>query len=324
MPAPLQVEVFTAPAKALNIRRPRPFGPEPAWDPMTSTLILGEHQAVLVDVPATVREAEQVADWIESQGRSPETIYITHGHIDHFATIGWFRRRFPGVRAVATPGTIELMHQQLSLLPFYRQLFADALPEDIELAEPIVTGAFTLEGHELRVIEQGRTDCADTTSLYVPAIDLVVAGDVVYNQCHMYLAESTATSRQQWLAALDRLAVLKPKIVVAGHKKPGVPDTAEAIDGSRHYLQDFEELATQQLDEHQIYDQMIRRYPEWDSPQAWLMFGFGTRDAVTLMRDQKAPRAMAQLLAAQTKWYLRAASERFVRPGRRVLLRRRL
>jgi hypothetical protein len=29
-----------------------------------------------------------------------------------------------------------------------------------------------------RIIEQGRTDAVDTTSLHVPSIDLVVGGDV--------------------------------------------------------------------------------------------------------------------------------------------------
>jgi hypothetical protein len=73
---------------------------------------------------------------------------------------------------------------------------------------------FTLEGEELRIIEHGQSDSADTTSLYVPSIGLVVAGDVVYNQCHMYVGDTTPESRKNWVAALDRLAALEPSIVV--------------------------------------------------------------------------------------------------------------
>jgi glyoxylase-like metal-dependent hydrolase (beta-lactamase superfamily II) len=87
---------------------------------------------------------------------------------------------------------------------------------------------FTLEGHELYIIEQGRTDGPDTTSLHVPAIDLVVSGDVVYNQCQMYVGDTTPESRQNWIAALDRLAALNPAMVVAGHKKHGAPARAGA------------------------------------------------------------------------------------------------
>ena len=85
--------------------------------------------------------------------------------------------------------------------------------------EPYEHDTFTLEGHELRIIEQGRTDCPDSTSLHVPSIGLIVAGDVVYNQCRMYVGDTTPESRKNWIAALDRLAALNPAIVVAGHKK---------------------------------------------------------------------------------------------------------
>ena len=62
-------------------------------------------------------------------------------------------------------------------------------------AEPYENDTFTLEGHEFRIIEQGHTDCPQSTSLYVPSIGLVVAGDVVYNQCHMYVGDTTPESR---------------------------------------------------------------------------------------------------------------------------------
>jgi glyoxylase-like metal-dependent hydrolase (beta-lactamase superfamily II) len=87
--------------------------------------------------------------------------------------------------------------------------------------EPYEPDTFTLEGHQLRIIEQGHTDSPDTTSLHVPSIGLIVAGDVVYNQCRMYVGGTTPESRKNWIAALDRLEALKPTIVVAGHKKPG-------------------------------------------------------------------------------------------------------
>jgi hypothetical protein len=54
----------------------------------------------------------------------------------------------------------------------------------------------SLEGNELRIIEQGRSDSPDSTSLYVPSIGLVVPGDVVYNQCRMYVGDTTLESRK--------------------------------------------------------------------------------------------------------------------------------
>ena len=132
---------------------------------------------------------------------------------------------------------------------------------------------FALEGHELRIIEQGRTDAVDSTSLHVPSIDLVVGGDVLYNECHMYVGDTTPESRDNWIAALDRLAALNPKIAVAGHKKTGAPDTPAAIEGTKRYLIDFGRLRASTPDDRELYDAMTELYPDWASHQAWLMFG---------------------------------------------------
>src|SRR5450432_1393882 len=74
----LGVNVFTAPGKAMVGERPKPFGEPRGFDPMTSTLIFGEYDAVLVDAMTTVAEAEALADWIALHNRNLETIYITH------------------------------------------------------------------------------------------------------------------------------------------------------------------------------------------------------------------------------------------------------
>ncbi|MET0702663.1 MAG: hypothetical protein ABWY93_23665 [Mycobacterium sp.] len=114
----------------------------------------------------------------------------------------------------------------------------------------------------------------DTTSVHVPAIDLVVGGDVVYNQCHMFVGDTTPESRANWIAALDRLQALNPMTVVAGHKKTGAPDTPDALTASKQYLTDFDRLLKRGNSEQHVYDEMISLYPDWVSPQSWLMFHF--------------------------------------------------
>ena len=78
---------------------------------------------------------------------------------------------------------------QMSFTPPVERLARRMFPEQVatKLVAPEPYGPETsLEGHELRIIEQGRTDSADSTSLYVPSIGLIVAGDVVYNQCRAF------------------------------------------------------------------------------------------------------------------------------------------
>ncbi|MET7939159.1 MBL fold metallo-hydrolase [Streptomyces sp. NPDC005302] len=274
MTTSLNVNVFTAPEKELVAERSRPFGPPPAWDPMTSTLVFGEHDAVLVDALTTAAEAEALAAWVQLHHRNLTTIYITHGHLDHFAGLGVLLRHFPGARAIATAKTVDYARKQVGMLPVYRKLWPGRLPAAITLPEPWTEEAFQLEGHDLRIIEQGQTDAVDSTSLHVPALDLVIGGDVLYNRCHMFVAATTPESRENWIAALDRLAALNPKIAVAGHKKPGAPDTPDIITASRQYLTDFGRLQHETSSDQELYDAMTELYPDWVSHQAWLMFGF--------------------------------------------------
>jgi len=272
----LSVNVFTAPGKAMVGERPRPFGEALGFDPITSTLIFGDYDAVLGDAMMTVAEAEALADWVALHNRNLETIYITHAHFDHFYGLGILLDRFPGARAIATPKTLNAM--QTSFTPpverLARRCFPGQIPTKLVSPEPYERDTFTLEGHDLRIIEQGHTDSADTTSLHVPSIRLIVAGDVVYNQCRMYVGDTTPESRKNWIAALDRLGALNPEIVVAGHKKPGALDSPSAIQDTKRYLQDFDRVQKTATSDQELFDQMTELYPRWVANQSWLMFGF--------------------------------------------------
>src|ERR1700687_4551412 len=256
--------------------RPKPFGEPLGFDPATSTLIFGEHDAVLVDAMTTVAEAEALAAWIALHNRNLETIYITHAHFDHFYGLSILLDRFPGARAIATPEAVSAM--QTSFTPVVERLARRMFPVQVGTKlvppQPYANDTFTLEGRELRIIKQGRTDSPDSTSLYVPSIGLIAAGDVVYNQCRVYVGDTTPESRKNWIAALDRLAALNPAIVVAGHKKPGAPDSPSAIQDTKRYLQAFDRLQKTATSDQALFDQMTELYPHWVANQSWLMFGF--------------------------------------------------
>src|ERR1700689_1844058 len=160
----LSVSVFTAPGKTMVGERPKPFGEPVGFDPITSTLIFGEHDAVLVDAMMTVAEANALADWVALHNRNLQTIYITHAHFDHFYGLGILLDRFPAARATATPKTLNAM--QMSFTPpverLARRCFPGQIPTKLVSPEPYERDTFTLEGHDLRIIEQGHTDSAAT------------------------------------------------------------------------------------------------------------------------------------------------------------------
>jgi len=65
-----------------------------------------------------------------------------------------------------------------------------------------------------------------------------------------------------------------PTIVVAGHKKPGAPDSPSAIQDTKRYLEDFDRVQKTATSDEELFDQMTALYPDWIANQSWLMFGF--------------------------------------------------
>jgi glyoxylase-like metal-dependent hydrolase (beta-lactamase superfamily II) len=235
------------------------------WSPITSTLITGERDAVLVDALLTGDQAERLADDVEASGRNLTTVYVTHGHGDHWFGLGTLLRRFPQARAVATATVLEHARAQGApdfVASFWEPRFPGQLPTQLVLPEPLSDGVLELEGQELRVVELGHTDTDDTTALHVPSSGLLVAGDAVYNDVHLYLAESPAAERGAWLAALDTLEALETTTVVAGHKRPGRADSPADIAATRRYLHDFDDLACTASDTLELYRGLVSRHPD--------------------------------------------------------------
>jgi glyoxylase-like metal-dependent hydrolase (beta-lactamase superfamily II) len=161
----------------------------------------------------------------------------------------------------------------------YRALLPNQLADRIILPDALDSDHFDLEGHALRVVETGHTDSVDSTSLHVPDLGLVVSGDVVYNHCHMYVGDTTPDSRKEWVAALDKLAALKPTAVVAGHKDPTRGDPPSIIGESRGYIEAYGQQYDAGLRGRELFEAMVSRYPDWVSRQQFLLLGLAHRRA---------------------------------------------
>src|SRR5258705_1009605 len=110
----LRWDVFLSPSIPAIASDLAPGEKERPWPPISSTLISGERDAVLVDTPITVEQARALANWIGASGKNLTTVYATHGHGDHFFGTSTVLERFPGARFVARPEVIKLMRQQAS------------------------------------------------------------------------------------------------------------------------------------------------------------------------------------------------------------------
>jgi len=270
----LQWDTYVTPGIPVVMAVPPPTGEKTYFQAMASTLIYGSQDAVLVDAYMTVEQAGTLADWVASKGRNLKTIYITHGHGDHWFGLGTLLERFPAARVVATAETLQVMRMNASpaaLDGAWKPSFPGQIPDKLVLAEQLEADVIDLEGHELVIVQLGHTDTDHTTCLHVPSIGLVVAGDAAYNDVHLYLAESTHENRQEWIAALDKIESLKPRAVIASHKRPENDDSPAIIEETRQYIRDFDRLAGTTTGPRELFEAMLALYPNRINP-GWALW----------------------------------------------------
>src|SRR5215475_5170458 len=203
-----------------------PNGEPKRFSPMASTLIYGREDAVLTDPGLTEDQARVLGDWVAGQGRNVTDIFITHGHGDHWFAAGLLAERF-GARVVATAGTIAQMQGGLATRPMLWDKLYQGIPPSPVTAVTVPGNRFTLEGHDLAMVDVGHADTDDNSVLHVPDLGLVVAGDVIYNGVHMYLGQSATVGLGPWRSAIDKVEALGPRYIVTGHKNSELDDDAK-------------------------------------------------------------------------------------------------
>ena len=238
------------------------------WVANTTTLIYGEQEALLVDTFLSDAQSAELADWIADTGKRLSTIYITHGHPDHFFGLKLLRDRFPSARALALPQVVETMQRALApeSVENWKRRFPGQIPDRLTIAETLDGGTLSLEGNAINAVDIGHTDTDHTTCLHVPSIGLVVAGDAIYNGTHPYLVESGENGLKAWLAAIDKIEALNPRAVVVGHGPLDPDNSPRHIQETRRYIQDFMRLKDETVAAQELFDRMLALYPERINP----------------------------------------------------------
>lgn len=231
MTSTLRANVHVTDLIPINTPKRLPFGIPATLSHISSTLIHGDKKAVLVYPFLTIKQGNELAAWIKGviPNKKLTTVYITHGHGDHYFAPGPLLKHFPETHAVTTPKVIEHMEQQEEpefYKAWWQGSFPDQLDKPVGLVQPLAkNNVIDLEGHELRIVEAGDSDTYDSTFLHVPDLSMVVAGDICYNDLHQCLQEATTEEKRNgWIASLDKIAALRPSTVIAGHKRPGAVD----------------------------------------------------------------------------------------------------
>ena len=137
------------------------------------------------------------------------------------------------------------------------------IPPSPVTAVPVDDNSLSLEGHDVVIVEVGHSDTDHSTVVHVPDLDLVVAGDVLYNGAHQSLAESAEGGLDAWRQAIDKIRALRPRRIIASHRDKTLDDDAERIMAeTRRYLDDADELLAKHETAQDFFHAMLERYPE--------------------------------------------------------------
>lgn len=246
--APLSVEVFNPGQSAIFA--------------VSSELVSGARDAVLIDAQFSATDAERLVEKIKASGKRLTTIYISHGDPDFYFGLATVHAAFPDAQIVATPQTVAHIEatKDDKLKVWGLQLGAGA-PKQLLVPAPLQGDVLTLEGHELKIIGLDGAS-PGRTAVWVPSIRAVMGGVLVDAGQHVFMADTqTAQSHQDWLAALQRIGELRPERVIPGHYAEGAAQDMAAVEFTASYIRAFDEEAAKAADSAQLIQAMHERFP---------------------------------------------------------------
>ncbi len=228
-----------------------------------SVIIEGPHQVMLVDAQLTKTNADRVLQEIKRTNKPLSIIYITHEHADHFIGLEVFKEAYPRVRVIATSavaGRIAQVYQEK--IDKWKRLLGSAATSHVVAIGQFDRPVITFEGSRIEVLKRIRGDTDQNTMLWIPGQRTLIAGDVVFNNMHVYTAETDSKARGTWLNSLRTIRELHPSVVVPGHSNTGAPlDASTAVDFTESYLLAFEKELAKARDPDGLINALKNRYP---------------------------------------------------------------
>src|SRR5712664_2676598 len=233
---------------------------------VNSVVIEGEHEVMLVDAQLTKTNAERVLEEIKETKKPLSIVYITHEHADHFLGLEVFKEAYPGVRIIATSAVVDRINMvyQEKIDKWKKILGSGATSHAVAISR-FDGNSIEFEGAKIEVLKDIQGDTDENTMLWIPGQRILIAGDVLFNDMHVYTAETDSKARGKWLNSLQKIRELKPSVVIPGHSKVGAPlDASTAIHFTENYLLVFEKELKTAKDADSLVNTMKEKFPSSD------------------------------------------------------------
>ncbi|KAF1057369.1 MAG: hypothetical protein GAK45_02459 [Pseudomonas citronellolis] len=230
--------------------------------PVSSVIVSGEREAVLVDAQFGKAQAEQVAERLRASGKRLTTIYISHGDPDYYFGLDTLTQAFPDAKVVASAATVAHIRQTMDAKLAYwgPQMGADK-PAKLVLPQVLAGNRLELEGQTLEVVGLDGPQ-PDRSFVWIPSIKAVVGGVVVSENIHVWMADTqSAQSHTDWLATLAHIEKLAPRTVIPGHYLGQSSRSLDAVRFTAGYIRAFDSEAAKARDAAALMAAMSKRYP---------------------------------------------------------------
>src|SRR5258705_9264627 len=231
-----------------------------------SVIIEGTNAVMLVDAQLTKTNAEKVLQEIKETRKPLSIIYITHEHADHFLGLEVFKEAYPRVRIIANSAVVDRINKVYQeKIDKWKTILGSGATSRVVAIEKFDGNFIKFESSKIEVLKNIQGDTDENTMLWIPGQRILITGDVLFNNMHVYTAETDSKARGKWLNSLDKIRELKPSLVIPGHSKVGAPlDASTAVDFTENYLLAFEEELKKAKDPDSLIKAMKERFPSAD------------------------------------------------------------
>lgn len=229
---------------------------------VASVLVSGKTDVVLIDTQFTLADAEKVAQKIKASGKKLTTIFVSHGDPDFYFGLEVFKKYFPEVTAYASPATVEhIKTTAQKKLEVWGEKLGTNITSNIVLPQVLKGNSIELEGQKLEIIGLG--EFPNKTFVWIPSIKAVVGGINIFGTTfHLWMADAqTAEARKSWIAVLDKIAALKPEIVIPAHANSNSPFDIAAVNHTKSYIQFYEEALKTNKTSEGLITALKAKYP---------------------------------------------------------------
>lgn len=245
---PLTVKVYNADGNSFNV---------------TSTLISGEKEAIVIDAGFTRADALRIAANVLDSGKKLTTVYVSQADPDYTFGVETLKEIFPQADVVTSRAVLDKLSAKLAgKLAFWGPKMGANAPRKPVVPRALEGNVLMLEGQTIEIRgTQGLL--AHRPYAWVPSIKAVVGNIGVFGSMHVWTADTQSVAeRAAWVAQLDEMAALKPELVVPGHMSAGSKLDASAIAFTKNYLLTFEKALPAAKNSAELVTAMKQAYPQ--------------------------------------------------------------